>query len=162
MLNWDFSIAPSFSPDPMPQHHRPQWFKTPWIMNIGLKYSTVPRAGEQLSEWTSEWCERTSEKTREWLTTSRFQDSRVLNHGAQWVEWLWNWCVGYWAIRSSARSFARTADSFAWIALLASLARSTALICSLTHSLAPELMETKNMSMNWTCRFDTVSTDSAV
>ena len=46
----------------------------------------------------------------------------------------------YWAIRSSARSFARTAHSFACSALLASLARSAALIRSLAHSLAPELM----------------------
>ena len=42
----------------------------------------------------------------------------------------------YWAIRSSARSFARTAHSFACSALLASLARSAALIRSLARSLA--------------------------
>ena len=43
----------------------------------------------------------------------------------------------YWATRSSARSFARTAQSFACYALLASFARSAALTrslaCSLTH-----------------------------
>ena len=63
----------------MPQHHRPQWFKTPWIMNIGLKYSTVPRAGEQVSEWTSEWCERTSERENarvaHYIPISRFPSS---------------------------------------------------------------------------------------
>ena len=47
----------------------------------------------------------------------------------------WNWRVGYWAIRSSARSFARPAHSFACSALLASLARSAALIRSLALSL---------------------------
>ena len=41
----------------------------------------------------------------------------------------------YWAIRSSARSFARTAHSFACSALLASLARSAALSRSLARSL---------------------------
>ena len=44
----------------------------------------------------------------------------------------------YWATRLSARSFARTAHSFACSALLASLKRSAALIRSLappTHSL---------------------------
>ena len=40
----------------------------------------------------------------------------------------------YWAARSSARSFARTANPLACSALLASLARSPALIRSLTHS----------------------------
>ena len=39
------------------------------------------------------------------------------------------------AIRLSARSFARTAYSFACSALLATLARSAALICSLARSL---------------------------
>ena len=59
---------------------------------------------------------------------------------AQWVEWLWNRRVEYWVIRSSVCSFARTAHSFAWSALLASLARSAALIHlfarSFTHSLS--------------------------
>ena len=41
----------------------------------------------------------------------------------------------YWATRSSVRSFTRTAHSFACSALLASLARSAVLICSLAHSL---------------------------
>ena len=63
----------------------------------------------------------------------------VLNH-AHWVEWLWNRRVQYWAIHSSVRSFTRTAHSFVFYALLASLARSTALLRSLAHSLAPELM----------------------
>ena len=40
----------------------------------------------------------------------------------------------YWAIRSSIRSFARTAHSFAFSALLASLARSATPIRSLTRS----------------------------
>ena len=42
----------------------------------------------------------------------------------------------YWATRSSVRSFARTAHSFACFALLASLARSAVLIISLIHSRA--------------------------
>ena len=49
--------------------------------------------------------------------------------------------VEYWAIRSSARSFTCTAHSFVSAALLALLARSTALIsviCSLARSLAEE------------------------
>ena len=41
----------------------------------------------------------------------------------------------YWATRSSVWSFARTAHSFACSALLASLARSAALIRSLARSL---------------------------
>ena len=51
-------------------------------------------------------------------------------------EWLWNRRVEYWAIRSSARSFNRTAQSFAGSALLASLARSAALIRLFTRSRA--------------------------
>ena len=45
----------------------------------------------------------------------------------------------YWATRSSVRSFARTAHSFAGSGLLASLAPSTALARSLT-SLTPSLV----------------------
>ena len=52
-----------------------------------------------------------------------------------------------WAIRSSARSFARTTHSFSRSALLALLARSAALIRSLAHSLAPELMGKRFMSL---------------
>ena len=44
--------------------------------------------------------------------------------------------VEYWAIRSSVHSFTCTAHSFACSALLALLARSTALIRSLARSLA--------------------------
>ena len=43
--------------------------------------------------------------------------SDTLNHwvklSAQWAEWLWNRRVEHWAIRSSARSSARTAHTFA-------------------------------------------------
>ena len=46
----------------------------------------------------------------------------------------------YWATRSSVRSFARTVHSFAGSALLASLARSTALMSFLARSLIPELV----------------------
>ena len=46
----------------------------------------------------------------------------------------------YWATRSSVRSFARTAHSFACSALVALLACSTALICLLACSLTPELV----------------------
>ena len=52
---------------------------------------------------------------------------------AQWFQKTGNRRVEYWAIRSSVRSFARTAHSFACSALLASLARSAALIRSLAH-----------------------------
>ena len=52
----------------------------------------------------------------------------------------------YWATRSSVRLFARTAHSFACSALLASLARSTALTRSLTHSLA---LGTVNAMIGW-------------
>ena len=45
----------------------------------------------------------------------------------------------YWATHKSVGSFARTAHSFAWSALLASLARSVALTHSLTL-LTPELV----------------------
>ena len=61
---------------------------------------------------------------------------------AHWVEWRWNWRVEYWAIRSSVRSFAHTAHSFACSALLASFARSAALI----HSLAPL---TRSLRSSW-------------
>ena len=53
---------------------------------------------------------------------------------AQWVEWLWNWRVEYWAIRPSVCSVARTAYSFACSALLALLTRSAVLIRSLARS----------------------------
>ena len=48
----------------------------------------------------------------------------------------WNRHIEYWAIHTSARSFARTAHSFACSALLAALARSTTLIRSLARSRA--------------------------
>ena len=75
---------------------------------------------------------------------------------AQWVDWLWNRRVEYWAIRSSVPSFARTAHSFACSALIASSARSA------QHSLTPELMGKRLMSMHWTRRFHTDSTHCAV
>ena len=53
---------------------------------------------------------------------------------AQWVEIICNRRVEYWAIRSSVCSFARTTHSFTCSALLASLARSAALIRSLRSS----------------------------
>ena len=75
----------------------------------------------------------------------------VGNERAQWAEWIWNRRIGYWAIRSSARSFARTAHSFDCSALLAPLTRSAALIRSfarsLTHSI-PKLKEVSDHEMN--------------
>ena len=53
----------------------------------------------------------------------------------QLVEWLWNQHAEHWAIRSSVRSLDCTANSFACSALLASLARSAALIHALVRSL---------------------------
>ena len=64
----------------------------------------------------------------------RFINGRV-RISARWVERLWNRRVEYWANHSSAHSFAHTA-----------------------HSLAPELMGKRFLSMKWTRRFHTVST----
>ena len=73
-----------------------------------------------------------------------FDDSREHRQALhRWVERLGNRRVEYWIICSSARSFARTAHSFPRSALLASLARSAALIRSLTRS---ELMGERHMS----------------
>ena len=58
-----------------------------------------------------------------------------LCHLAQWVEWLWNWPVEHWAIRSSACLFARTTHSFAYSAPHCSL-HSRAVLRSFAHSLA--------------------------
>ena len=52
----------------------------------------------------------------------------------RWAEWLRNRRMEYWATRWSVCSFARTAHSFAWSALLASLAHSPALTRSLSRS----------------------------
>ena len=71
------------------------------------------------------------------------------------VEWLWNRRVQYWAICSFVRSHC-TAHSFACSALLATLARSAALICSLTRSLTPELMGKRFLSAKYTRRFHTL------
>ena len=73
---------------------------------------------------------------------------------AKWLEWLWNWRVEYWAIRSSAR----TAHSFACSALLASLMRFAALISILARSLARKLMGKRFLSMKWTRQFHNIST----
>ena len=56
---------------------------------------------------------------------------------AQWFQTIGHCRVEYWAIRPSVRSFARTAHSYACPSLLASLARSAALIRSLARSLNP-------------------------
>ena len=56
---------------------------------------------------------------------------------ALWVEMIRNRRVEYSVIRSSARSFARIAHSFACYALVALLARSAALIRSLVLLLHP-------------------------
>ena len=74
---------------------------------------------------------------------------------AQWEEWPWNRREEYWAIRSSAHSFAISA-------LLASLARFAALIRSLARSLTPELMGKSFVFMNWMRRFHKVSTHCAL
>ena len=55
---------------------------------------------------------------------------------------IWNRCIEYWANRFSIRSFACSAR-------LALLARSTALIFLLAHSLNPELMEKRYLSSKW-------------
>ena len=68
---------------------------------------------------------------------------------ALWVEMRQDRHVEYWAIFLSACSFNRTSCSFPCSALLASLSRSTALICSLAHSLAPELMKELFMHFKW-------------
>ena len=53
----------------------------------------------------------------------------------RWAKWFRNRRIEYWATRSSVRSFARTAYSFACSGLLTSLAPSAALTRSLTPSL---------------------------
>ena len=58
-----------------PQHHRPQWFKTPWIMNIGLEYSTVPRAWEGVSEWVNG---RANARVAHYIPISRFPSSESM------------------------------------------------------------------------------------
>ena len=60
----------------------------------------------------------------------------------QWAEWLWNQRIDYKAIHFSVTcsSFAHTAHSFAYFALLASWAHSAAPTCLLAHSLTLELM----------------------
>ena len=85
---------------------------------------------------------------------------------ALWVESVWNWRLEYkllyWAICLSARSFACTAHSFTTLcALLALVARSTALIRSLVFSLAPELMGKSSMSSNRICRYHVISIQCA-
>ena len=69
-----------------------------------------------------------------WMTRVRFSldadDQRTLGR----IECLWNRRGEYWAICSFALSLTRTAHSFVCSALLASLARSIALIRSLAHS----------------------------
>ena len=84
---------------------------------------------------------------------------------AQWVESIWNWWVENWAIRSSACSLAQTANSFACSRLLASLTRSTrALHCAhlLAHSLAPELMGKRFLSIKRTRWLHTIPSHCAV
>ena len=70
-----------------------------------------------------------------WITVQ--QVKCVVVYSALWVEITWNRHIENWAIRSSVRSFARTAHSFACPALLALLARSAGFIrllaCSLTY-----------------------------
>ena len=61
-----------------------------------------------------------------------FQGSRT---SARRVKWPWNWSLEFLTIHSFARSFARTAHSFACSARLASLVRSAALIHLLAHLL---------------------------
>ena len=71
---------------------------------------------------------------------------------AQFVSWSLGCTMGRMTMqltrRVLVRSFARNGHSFACSALLASLARSAALICSLAHSLVPELMGKKFLSIN--------------
>ena len=49
--------------------------------------------------------------TRPTASSSHFRKWWISLINARWVEWLWNRRVEYWAIRSSVRSFARTAHS---------------------------------------------------
>ena len=78
-----------------------------------------------------------------WKTTTIFHHCcccRHHNHHHHTMDkmtnWLWNERVEHWAIRSSARSFAHTAHSFACSTLLASITRSTALILLLARLLS--------------------------
>ena len=75
---------------------------------------------------------------------------------SQWVGWLCNRHLEYRALHSSVRSFARTAHSFACSALLASLPRFSVLIHLIAHSLTPELMGKRFLSLEWTRRFHTI------
>ena len=81
---------------------------------------------------------------RDFVFWSSALDSRILfistnfprfSVTARWVESLCDRRAYSWAIRSPVRSFARTAHSFAWSALLASFARYAALIFLLALSL---------------------------
>ena len=124
---------------------------------------------ERASKWTqpslqtkrmSERCERMSERRSEWLSTLRI-DFIVILPTVEWVERLWNQRIEHCAIRSSACSFAPTAHSFTYSALLVSLTHSAAFIRSLAHSLAPKLMGKRSLPVNWMLQFHTVSTHSA-
>ena len=64
--------------------------------------------------------------------------------------------LGHSLVRSSARSFARTAHSFACSALHALLTRSTALNRSLAHSLAPELVGQWNIFVQFAWSSETL------
>ena len=64
------------------------------------------------------------------------------------VEMIKNRRIMHWAIRSSARSFARTTHSFACSVLLASLARSAALIRSLPRSFTRSRAHGKEVSVH--------------
>ena len=74
-----------------------------------------------------------------------------------WVEWQWNRGIEHWAVSS----FARTAHSLPFSALLA---RSTALIHSLTRSFSPELMRKiyfYELNVSISCHFNPLCSTSA-
>ena len=76
----------------------------------------------------------------EWLQWKLLYFFSFCGNIAGLIEWPWNQRMKYWAIRLSARLFTRITHSWAYSALLASLARSVALIRSHAHSLSPEVM----------------------
>ena len=114
----------------------------------------------ELSKWSKQlhflhMCDAVPWKASlQWINESR--------SNAQWFEMMWNRRVEYWATRSSVRSFTRTAHSFTCSALLASLARSAALIHSLACSLTLKLMGKRFLSTNWMRWFYTVSSHCAL
>ena len=92
-------------------------------------------------------------------------DLWLFRGAAQWVEWVRNRRIEYWAIRSSTCLFARTTHSFACSALLALLVRSTTLICVLIRSLTRSQAQRKEVfvqvSVHVSDRFNPLWADMA-